>query len=169
MARSPDLKRTVSGIEAWLFDLDGVLTDTARVHAAAWKATFDEVLAKHCAGRDGAFREFDAVDDYERYVDGRPRYDGVRGFLASWGLTLPEGLPSDPPNLDTVRGAGKRKNARVLEHLGGCDGLPRVGGSRQAAPSRCTAVPLWCRQVRTARRCSRPRTSPTCSTSPSMD
>ena len=117
MVRSPELLRTVSRIEAWLFDLDGVLTDTARVHAGAWKTTFDEVLARHCAGPDGSFRGFDAVEDYERYVDGRPRYDGVRAFLTSRGLTLPEGDPGDPPNLETVHGVGNRKNARVIERL----------------------------------------------------
>src|SRR5579863_928178 len=72
----------VRDIDAWLFDLDGVLTDTARVHAAAWKTTFDEFLARKA--NDGEeFQPFDPVEDYERYVDGKPRYDGVRDFLAS--------------------------------------------------------------------------------------
>ena len=108
----------VGDIDAWLFDLDGVLTDTARVHAAAWKTTFDEVLARKAGGAAG-FRPFDPVEDYERYVDGKPRYDGVRDFLAARGITLPEGRPSDPPDRDTVRGIGNRKNALVLERLAG--------------------------------------------------
>ena len=82
-------------IQAWLFDLDGVLTDTARVHAAAWKDTFDEVVKRRAAGEP--YRSFDLVDDYERYVDGKPRSDGVRDFLASRGITLADGSRSDPP------------------------------------------------------------------------
>jgi len=109
------------GLDAWLFDLDGVLTDTARVHAAAWKETFDELLARRAA--DGAgieeFRPFDPDEDYERYVDGKPRYDGIRDFLASRGITLPEGQRTDPPDRETVYGVGNRKNALVLERLGG--------------------------------------------------
>ncbi|GAA3309441.1 hypothetical protein GCM10020295_74100 [Streptomyces cinereospinus] len=82
-------------ILACLFDLDGVVTKTAVVHAAAWKETFDAVLRE----REGdAFRPFDAVADYDEYVDGRPRADGVRTFLASRGIRLPEGTPEDPPD-----------------------------------------------------------------------
>src|SRR5271169_5099241 len=106
--------RSVSEIEAWLFDLDGVLTDTARVHAAAWKLVFDEVLMRHFADRNGTFRAFDEVDDYERYVDGKPRSGGVRDFFSSRGLTLAEGRPSDAPDRETVCGVGNRKNALVL-------------------------------------------------------
>ena len=105
----------VTGVAAWLFDLDGVLTDTARVHAAAWKQTFDDFLRRR-AGTSG-FEPFDAGADYERYVDGKPRYDGVRDFLASRGITLPEGGPEDPPTDDTVAGVGNRKNELVLERL----------------------------------------------------
>ena len=119
MARPDDLKRALADIEAWLFDLDGVLTDTARVHAAAWKTAFDEVLARHCEDESGTFRAFDQVDDYERYVDGKPRSDGVRDFLSSRGLTLAEGRPSDSPDRETVWGVGNRKNALVLERLAG--------------------------------------------------
>src|SRR4051794_36000877 len=91
------------GIRACLFDLDGVLTKTALVHAAAWKETFDDFLRR----RDGAgFRPFDKVADYDEYVDGRPRADGVRTFLASRGIELPEGTPEDPPERDTVNGVG---------------------------------------------------------------
>ncbi|MCA6094500.1 beta-phosphoglucomutase family hydrolase [Streptomyces sp. SCA3-4] len=101
------------GIRACLFDMDGVLTQTATVHAAAWKETFDAFLRR----RDGAgFRPFDAVGDYDEYVDGKPRADGVRSFLASRGITLPEG-DDDPPGPDTVRSLGDRKNALVLEKI----------------------------------------------------
>ncbi|MET7935872.1 beta-phosphoglucomutase family hydrolase [Streptomyces sp. NPDC005322] len=103
-----------AGIRACLFDLDGVLTRTAVVHAAAWKQTFDEFLRR----RDGpSFRPFDATDDYDEYVDGRPRADGVRTFLASRGIELPEGDDDDPPDKDTVHGLGNRKNALVLEKI----------------------------------------------------
>ena len=93
-------------IQACLFDLDGVVTRTAVVHAAAWKATFDTFLRE----RDGAdFRPF-TDSDYDQYVDGRPRADGVRSFLASRGVELPEGTPDDPPDARTVNGVGNRKN-----------------------------------------------------------
>jgi beta-phosphoglucomutase family hydrolase len=98
------------GIRACLFDLDGVLTQTAKVHAAAWKQTFDEYLRQ----RDGdGFKEFDEVKDYDEYVDGKPRYDGVRSFLQSRGIELPEGNPDDPPTADTICGIGNRKNDLV--------------------------------------------------------
>jgi beta-phosphoglucomutase family hydrolase len=96
------------GIRACLFDLDGVLTQTAKVHAAAWTQMFDEFLRS----RPGPFNEF-TDDDYERYVDGMPRRDGVRSFLASRGVELPEGSPEDPPDRDTVAGLGNRKNELV--------------------------------------------------------
>jgi beta-phosphoglucomutase family hydrolase len=102
------------GIRACLFDLDGVLTKTAVVHAAAWKQTFDDFLRR----RDGAgFRPFDAVADYDEYVDGRPRADGVRAFLTSRGIELPEGVADDPPDRDTVHGLGNRKNVLLLEKI----------------------------------------------------
>ena len=102
-------------IEACLFDLDGVLTQTAKVHAAAWKTTFDEYLRKRAQERGEEFVEFDAVGDYDEYVDGKPRYEGVRSFLASRNIDLPEGSPSDPPDKDTIDGLGNRKNELVLE------------------------------------------------------
>jgi beta-phosphoglucomutase family hydrolase len=95
-------------IRACLFDLDGVLTQTAKVHSAAWKQMFDQYLHS----RSEPFREF-TDDDYERYVDGMPRRDGVRAFLASRGIELPEGSPDDPPARDTVAGLGNRKNELV--------------------------------------------------------
>ncbi|GAA2493519.1 beta-phosphoglucomutase family hydrolase [Streptomyces longisporus] len=101
-------------IQACLFDLDGVVTRTAVVHAAAWKETFDAFLRE----RDGEqFRPFDATADYDEYVDGRPRADGVRTFLASRGIELPEGSPDDPPDKATVHGLGNRKNVLLLERI----------------------------------------------------
>ncbi|MER6177613.1 beta-phosphoglucomutase family hydrolase [Streptosporangium sp. NPDC001681] len=112
-------------IRACLFDLDGVLTKTAVVHAAAWKQMFDDFLRR----RDGErFRPFDAVDDYDAYVDGRPRFDGVRTFLAARGIVLPEGEPGDPPGRDTVHGLGNRKNLLVLEKIRK-DGVQAYPGS----------------------------------------
>ncbi|MYS40444.1 beta-phosphoglucomutase family hydrolase [Streptomyces sp. SID5998] len=101
-------------ILACLFDLDGVVTKTAVVHAAAWKETFDAFLRE----REGAdYRPFDSAADYDQYVDGRPRADGVRTFLASRGIELPEGSPDDPPDAPTVNGVGNRKNQLVLEKI----------------------------------------------------
>jgi beta-phosphoglucomutase family hydrolase len=98
-------------VTACLFDLDGVLTGTAALHRAAWKETFDAFLRR----RDGeGFREFTEAD-YNNFVDGRPRFDGVRAFLASRGITLPEGSPDAPPSDDTVQGVGNHKNQRVQE------------------------------------------------------
>ena len=99
-------------VRACLFDLDGVLTRTATVHMAAWKRTFDEFLRRS----DPAAREF-TQEDYNRYVDGKPRLDGVRDFLASRGVTLPEGTPDDPPDAATVHGVGLRKNQLVHAEL----------------------------------------------------
>ncbi|WP_432136460.1 HAD family hydrolase [Streptomyces sp. bgisy154] len=101
-------------IQACLFDLDGVVTRTALVHAAAWKETFDAFLRE----RDGgSFRPFDASHDYDEYVDGLPRADGVRTFLASRGIELPEGTTDDPPDARTVHGLGNRKNALLLDRI----------------------------------------------------
>lgn len=108
---------------AWLFDLDGVLTRTADVHATAWKAAFDRFLAS-----DGATPEFDLATDYFRYVDGRPRADGVRGFLASRGIELPEGSASDPPTARTVAGIATAKNELFREALA-TDGVARFDAS----------------------------------------
>ncbi|MFD7436321.1 beta-phosphoglucomutase family hydrolase [Streptomyces sp. NPDC059861] len=101
-------------ILACLFDLDGVVTKTAVVHAAAWKETFDALLRER---EGGGFRPFDAVADYGEYVDGLPRADGVRTFLASRGIELPEGTPDDPPDAPTVHGVGNRKNDLLLEKI----------------------------------------------------
>jgi beta-phosphoglucomutase family hydrolase len=102
---------------ACLFDLDGVLTRTAAVHAAAWKEMFDGYLRERAAETGGPFVPFDPVKDYGRYVDGKKREDGTRSFLESRGITLPEGAPDDPPENATVRGLGNRKNALVLKFI----------------------------------------------------
>jgi beta-phosphoglucomutase family hydrolase len=102
-----------NGIRAGLFDMDGVLTQTAKVHAAAWKQMFDEYLRRRAKGGD--FEPFDSGRDYDEHVDGRPRPDGVRQFLASRGIELPEGEPGDPPGAETVAGLGNRKNELVLD------------------------------------------------------
>ncbi|MGN6166862.1 MAG: beta-phosphoglucomutase family hydrolase [Solirubrobacteraceae bacterium] len=101
-------------VTACLFDLDGVLTQTARVHAAAWKQMFDEFLRQRAQRLSERFVPFDPVRDYDDYVDGKPRYDGVRSFLESRGIELPQGTPDDPPAAETVDGLGNRKNEIVL-------------------------------------------------------
>ncbi len=104
-------------VTACLFDLDGVLTQTARVHNAAWTETFDDFLRRHAAATGEPYRPFDPDADYRRYVDGRPRLDGVRTFLASRGISLPDGTPDDPPGTDTVQGLGSQKNTLLLERI----------------------------------------------------
>ena len=104
-------------IRACLFDLDGVLTQTATVHAAAWKEMFDAFLEQRAARMGEPFVPFDPVADYRLYVDGMPRADGVRSFLASRGISLPEGAADDPPGADTVQGLGNRKNELVVRFI----------------------------------------------------
>ncbi len=113
---------------ACLFDLDGVLTQTARVHNAAWTEVFDAFLRRRAEATGEPLRPFDPGSDYNRYVDGRPRSDGVRVFLASRGITLPEGAPDDPPSADTVNGLGSRKNAILLRRIQ-TDGVTTYPGS----------------------------------------
>jgi beta-phosphoglucomutase family hydrolase len=107
--------------DAVLLDLDGVITDTASVHAACWKQMFDEYLQKRAAQRGEAFRPFDIATDYRLYVDGKPRYDGVRDFLTSRDIRLPQGSPDDSPQAETVDGLGNRKNDlvnKIIEEKG---------------------------------------------------
>jgi beta-phosphoglucomutase family hydrolase len=106
-----------AAIRACLFDLDGVVTDTARIHADAWKHTFDTFLSGRATQTGELLHPFDEEDDYEHFVDGRPRLDGVRSFLASRGIHLPEGSPSDPPGSATVNGLGEAKDAEVVRRL----------------------------------------------------
>jgi beta-phosphoglucomutase family hydrolase len=102
-------------IEACLFDLDGVLTKTAKVHARAWKEVFDALLAERAKSTGAAFKPFDEVSDYDEYVDGKPREEGVRSFLASRQISVPEGSESDPPEADTIHGLGNRKDRLFLQ------------------------------------------------------
>jgi beta-phosphoglucomutase family hydrolase len=97
-----------------LFDLDGVLTKTAKVHAAAWKEMFDGYLGERSARTSEGFVPFDPVADYDEFVDGKPRYEGVQSFLGARGIELPRGAPSDPPDAETIDGLGNRKNEIVL-------------------------------------------------------
>jgi beta-phosphoglucomutase family hydrolase len=99
--------------DAVLFDLDGVLTSTAAIHADAWKAMFDEYLASRPDLDPQQRRPFDIDGDYKRYVDGKPRYAGVESFLESRGIHLPKGSPDEPPNDRTIAGLGNRKDAMV--------------------------------------------------------
>ncbi|MGY3603429.1 MULTISPECIES: HAD family hydrolase [unclassified Bradyrhizobium] len=99
--------------DAVLFDLDGVLTDTANLHATCWKQMFDEYLLERARETGTAFRPFDIDADYRLHVDGKPRYDGVRDFLRSRGIELPEGDPGDPAQVETVYGLGNRKDDLV--------------------------------------------------------
>lgn len=111
-----------------LFDLDGVLTQTAATHTAAWKSMFDAYLQERAQRTGEAFREFDPVLDYTRHVDGKPRADGTRDFLRSRGIELPEGSRDDPPEAETVHGLGRRKNDLVLELIDR-DGVETFPGS----------------------------------------
>jgi len=103
--------------EAALLDMDGVITDTASMHARAWKRMFDEYLRERSATSGQAVLPFDIVEDYKRHVDGKTRSDGVRDFLHSRGIELPEGSPDDPPQKDTLAGLGNRKNELVNEAI----------------------------------------------------
>src|SRR5262247_2098790 len=121
--RQPESRRVITRdrYDAVLFDLDGVITDTASLHAACWKQMFDEYLQKRATQRGEAFHPFDRATDYRLYVDGKPRFDGVRDFLTSRGIQLPEGSPDDSPQAETAGGLGSRKNDlvnKVMEEEG---------------------------------------------------
>jgi beta-phosphoglucomutase family hydrolase len=116
------------GIRGCLFDLDGVLTKTAQVHDAAWEEMFDGFLGGRAARTGEPFVPFDPVADYDDYVDGKPRADGTRSFLASRGIQLPDGHPDDPPDKETVYGLGNRKNEIVLRRIR-ADGVKVYEGS----------------------------------------
>ena len=108
--------------DAVVFDLDGVLTDTAKVHATAWKSLFDDYLLMRATGRQEDFYPFDLESDYRCYVDGKPRYDGVRSFLRSRGIALPDGDPTSSSEEETVCGLGNRKN-RIFHSILARDGV----------------------------------------------
>lgn len=116
------------GITACLFDMDGVVTKTALVHAAAWKEMFDEFLRGWSAKNGTEFVPFDSEQDYNEYVDGKPRLDGITSFLGSRNISLPLGSPSDPPGSPTVYGLGNRKNDLFLRVLAR-DGVQVYDGS----------------------------------------
>ena len=111
-ARRPEVI-TRDRYDAVLFDLDGVLTDTAQIHAASWKRMFDEFLRSRAQRTGETFLQFDIATDYMSLVDGKPRYDGVRDFLRSRGIGLPEGSSGDAPGTESVCGLGNRKNDLV--------------------------------------------------------
>jgi beta-phosphoglucomutase family hydrolase len=115
--QQPESKYTITRdtYDAVLLDLDGVITDTASIHAASWKKMFDAYLQQRAADTGEPFRPFEIATDYRLYVDGKPRFDGVRDFLASRGIQLPEGSPDDPPQAETLGGLGNRKNDLVNE------------------------------------------------------
>lgn len=119
---------TPADYDAVLFDLDGVLTKTAEVHAKAWKQTFDAFLERRAAAKAESLVPFDIAKDYTKYVDGKPRYDGVKDFLASRAIELPHGDPSDTPGDDTVCAVGNRKNDLVVALLKR-DGVEAYEGS----------------------------------------
>ncbi len=115
-------------VRACLFDLDGVLTQTAKVHAAAWKEAFDGYLWQRAERTGDDFVPFDAIADYDSFVDGKPRADGTRSFLQSRQIDLPEGDADDPPDAETVQGVGNRKNDIVLRRIRD-DGVQAYDGS----------------------------------------
>lgn len=125
-------------IAALLFDLDGVLTSTAVLHNAAWRDTFNEFLRQRDGDRFVPFTD----GDYAKYVDGRPRADGVRTFLASRGIVLPEGSPDDPPAAETVHGIGNRKNELVQKILTEQGVSPYPGSVRYLHAAREAGLPV---------------------------
>jgi beta-phosphoglucomutase family hydrolase len=128
-------------IRACLFDLDGVLTQTAKVHAAAWKQMFDDYLRARSARTGEELVPFDAHDDYDAYVDGKPRADGTRSFLAARGIELPEGAADDPPDAETVHGLGNRKN-ELVQRLIDEQGVTTYEGSvRYVRAARAAGLP----------------------------
>ena len=125
-------KREISRekFDAVLLDLDGVITDTASLHAACWKQVFDEYLRERTARNGETFRPFDPDVDYRLHVDGKPRFDGVRDFLASRGMRLPEGSHDDPPDAETAGGVGNRKDDLVHKAIEDVGVRPYEGSVR---------------------------------------
>jgi beta-phosphoglucomutase family hydrolase len=146
LSNSPNPERQRLGlprlVRACLFDLDGVLTETANLHAAAWKRVFDAYLRERSDGTGEPIATFDLRNDYDVYIDGKPRFEGVRDLLASRGLTLPEGTPADPPDTKTVHGLGNCKNELLL-HLLRREGVNAYPGSlRYLRAASAAHVPL---------------------------
>jgi alpha,alpha-trehalase len=142
--------------DAFAFDLDGVVTKTAAVHAAAWKRPFDELLERLARGK--IWEPFDLEHEYRTYVDGKPRRDGIRSFLAARRISLPDGNSGDRPEANTIYGLAVRKNRYFLDHLAAegvhvhQDALLLISRARSTASKR-----RWCPRARTVLRCSRPR------------
>jgi beta-phosphoglucomutase family hydrolase len=113
----PETPITPDRFDAVLFDLDGVLTSTAKIHSRCWKTMFDDFLSQRAAEGKEPFRPFDIETDYKLYVDGKPRYEGVRSFLASRHIALADGTPGDLPTASTVCGLGNRKDELVKEAI----------------------------------------------------
>ncbi|MGO9385360.1 MAG: beta-phosphoglucomutase family hydrolase [Mycobacterium sp.] len=134
LRRHPRVRCTVLGlpekVRACLFDLDGVLTDTASVHTKAWKVMFDAYLSDRAKRTGEKFVPFDAAADYRTYVDGKKREDGVRSFLRSRGIDLPDGSPDDPDSAETIYGLGNRKN-EMFQKILHDDGVEVFDGSRR--------------------------------------
>ena len=151
---------------AVIFDLDGVVTDTATIHERAWKSLFDDFLATRPAAAGEDHRAF-SDDDYRRFVDGKARHDGVASFLRSRGISLEPGRPDDDQELSDRPRVGERQEPAIPRHAG----RRRRAGLRQPPSSssgRCgdeVSPPRWCRRARTAPRCSRRPAWPRCSTS----
>jgi beta-phosphoglucomutase family hydrolase len=129
-----------ASVTACLFDLDGVLTQTAKVHAAAWKQMFDGYLRERARRSGEAFVAFDPIADYDEYVDGKPRYDGVRSFLAARGIELPEGRAGDPPGAETIHGLGDLKNKIVLELIRAHGVAPYEGSVRYVRAAKAAGL-----------------------------
>jgi len=123
-------------VRACLFDMDGVLTRTAEVHAAAWKAMFDAYLRGRSAKTGEPFDPFDPVGDYATYVDGRPRCDGVHSFLSSRHIYLPRGFRCDPPGTETLHGLGNRKNELLVSLIRSNGVKPYEGSVRYVRAAR---------------------------------
>lgn len=123
---------TADRFDAVLFDLDGVLTLTMKLHATCWKRMFDAYLQSRAERFGEAFHPFEVTRDYKPYVDGKLRYDGVRSFLASRGISLPEGTPEDTPAQETICGLGNRKD-RMVNEIIASEGVEVLEGSLQVA------------------------------------
>src|ERR1700760_3766983 len=117
--RSSNIEQAITRAQydAVLFDLDGVITDTANLHAASWKRMFDDYLEARAGQTGEKFRPFLLTADFLFYVGGKPRFDGVRDFLRSRSIQIPEGTPDDPPQAETVGGLGNRKNDLVTKAI----------------------------------------------------
>lgn len=146
-----------STVRACLFDLDGVLTATATIHAAAWKDMFDRYLERRARSEHQPFVPFDELADYDQFVDGKPRFDGARAFFESRGIQLPPGTPDDPPGVETVWGLANRKEDRFVQLLGEKGVFAYEGSKRYLAAVR--AGGLLTAVVSSSRNCRRVLTS----------